>query len=111
MRLAAIRAVALETSRGWRIAKEKASHKIDPIVALAQAVLGAVKQGQESITCTGYQAARRVRGGAFPTRRQAPAGRQRKLRRAPRMRRWSRCEVGGSVGGSYERIWNITICQ
>jgi phage terminase large subunit-like protein len=29
MRLAVSRAVALETSRGWRIAKEKASHKID----------------------------------------------------------------------------------
>jgi phage terminase large subunit-like protein len=41
MRLAASRAVALETSRGWRMAKEKASHKIDVIVALAQACLGA----------------------------------------------------------------------
>jgi phage terminase large subunit-like protein len=47
MRLAMSRAIAVETSRGWRIAKEKASHKIDSIVALAQAALGAV-QGQES---------------------------------------------------------------
>ena len=45
MRLAASRAVAIETSRGWRITKEKASHKIDVIVALAQAALGAVKDG------------------------------------------------------------------
>lgn len=37
------RAVALETSRGWRIAKEKQSHKIDVVVALAQAALGAVR--------------------------------------------------------------------
>lgn len=37
------RAVALETSRGWRIAKEKVSHKIDFVVALAQAALGAVQ--------------------------------------------------------------------
>jgi phage terminase large subunit-like protein len=37
MRLSASRAVALETSRGWRIAKEKQSHKIDVVVALAQA--------------------------------------------------------------------------
>ena len=29
MRLAISRAVAIETSRGWRIAKEKQSHKID----------------------------------------------------------------------------------
>jgi len=46
VRLAVSRCVALETSRGWRIAKEKASHKIDVVVALAQAALGAVQQGQ-----------------------------------------------------------------
>jgi phage terminase large subunit-like protein len=43
MRLAAQRSVAVETSRGWRITKEKAAHKIDVIVALAQACLGAVE--------------------------------------------------------------------
>jgi hypothetical protein len=37
------RSVAIETSRGWRIAKEKASHKIDVVVALAQSALGAVQ--------------------------------------------------------------------
>jgi hypothetical protein len=42
IRLAVSRAVALETSRGWRIAKEKQSHKIDVVVALAMAALGAV---------------------------------------------------------------------
>jgi hypothetical protein len=46
LRLAVSRAVALETSRGWRITKEKASHKIDVVVALAMATLGAVQQGQ-----------------------------------------------------------------
>ena len=46
LRLAISRCVALETTRGWRIAKEKVSHKIDVVVALAQAALGAVKQGQ-----------------------------------------------------------------
>jgi phage terminase large subunit-like protein len=45
MRLAVSRAVAVETSRGWRISKDKATHKIDVIVALAQAALAAV-QGQ-----------------------------------------------------------------
>jgi hypothetical protein len=48
IRLAVSRAVALETSRGWRIAKEKVSHKIDVVVALAMAALGTVRQGQET---------------------------------------------------------------
>lgn len=48
IRLAMSRAVALETSRGWRIAKEKQSHKIDVVVALAQAALGAVQEGQSA---------------------------------------------------------------
>jgi len=46
LRLAVSRCVAVETTRGWRIAKEKASHKIDVVVALAMAALGAVHQGQ-----------------------------------------------------------------
>jgi phage terminase large subunit-like protein len=45
IRLAMSRAVALETSRGWRITKEKTSHKIDVVVALGMAALGAVKDG------------------------------------------------------------------
>ncbi len=49
IRLAISRAVAIETSRGWRISKEKQSHKIDVIVALAQAALGAVR-GQHAPT-------------------------------------------------------------
>jgi phage terminase large subunit-like protein len=43
VRLAVQRSVAVETGRGWRIAKERASHKIDVVVALAQAALGAVR--------------------------------------------------------------------
>jgi hypothetical protein len=43
MRLAISRAVAVETSRGWRIAKEKQSHKIDVVVALAMSALAAVR--------------------------------------------------------------------
>jgi phage terminase large subunit-like protein len=45
VRLAMQRSIAVETSRGWRIAKEKTSHKIDVIVALAQAAHGAVQGG------------------------------------------------------------------
>ncbi len=43
MRLAVSRAVAVESPRGWKIAKEKTSHKIDVVVALAMAALGAVE--------------------------------------------------------------------
>jgi hypothetical protein len=46
IRLAISRAVAIETSRGWKISKEKMSHRIDVVIALAQAALGAVEQGQ-----------------------------------------------------------------
>ena len=42
MRLAVARAVAVEGSRGWKIAKEKASHKIDVAVGLAMAAHAAV---------------------------------------------------------------------
>jgi hypothetical protein len=48
IRLAVSRAVAVENPRGWRIAKEKASHKIDVVVALAMAALAAVEQGQRA---------------------------------------------------------------
>jgi len=48
MRVAVQRSVAIESPRGWRIAKEKASHKIDVVVALAQAALGAVSEASEA---------------------------------------------------------------
>jgi phage terminase large subunit-like protein len=47
MRLAVSRAIALETGRGWRIAKEKQAHKIDIVVALAMACYAAVKAQSE----------------------------------------------------------------
>lgn len=39
-------AVAVESTRGWKIDKAKARHKIDVIIALAMAALAAVKPGQ-----------------------------------------------------------------
>jgi phage terminase large subunit-like protein len=45
IRLAMSRAVAKETSRGWRIGKEKQAHKIDVVVALGMAALVAAQQG------------------------------------------------------------------
>jgi phage terminase large subunit-like protein len=47
VRLAVQRSVAVETPRGWRIAKEKASHKIDVVVALGMAALAAVQGGAD----------------------------------------------------------------
>jgi phage terminase large subunit-like protein len=46
IRIAIQRCVAIEASRGWRITKEKTSHKIDVIIALALACHGAVQGGQ-----------------------------------------------------------------
>lgn len=73
IRRAVQRAVAVETSRGWKIAKEKASHRIDVIVALAMAALGAVKDGADpspehgevhvAILGPGYDPPRRRRAG------------------------------------------------
>jgi phage terminase large subunit-like protein len=42
IRLAVSRVVAVETTRGWRISKDKQSHKIDVVVALAMAALPAL---------------------------------------------------------------------
>jgi hypothetical protein len=47
IRLAISRAVAAETPRGWRIAKDKQSHKIDVVVALAMAALSALRSGAD----------------------------------------------------------------
>ena len=48
MRVALSRCVAVETPRGWRIAKEKVSHKIDVIIALAMAAYAAVQGASTS---------------------------------------------------------------
>jgi len=42
LKIAATRAVAIESTRGWRIAKEKSADKIDPLIALAHAAIGAI---------------------------------------------------------------------
>ena len=44
----AAHSVAIESSRGYRISKEKASNKIDGVVALAMASLEATRQGSET---------------------------------------------------------------
>jgi phage terminase large subunit-like protein len=44
LQLAISRAIAVETPRGWRITKEKSSHKIDIVISLAMAAYGAIQQ-------------------------------------------------------------------
>jgi phage terminase large subunit-like protein len=46
IKLALNRAVAKETPRGWKITKEKQSHRIDIVIAMAMAALAAVERGQ-----------------------------------------------------------------
>ena len=47
IRLAVSRCVAVESSRGWKISKEKGPHKIDVVVALAMACHAAIKSQSE----------------------------------------------------------------
>ena len=47
MRLAVSRCVAVESARGWKISKEKQSHKIDVVIALAMACYAAVRGGDQ----------------------------------------------------------------
>jgi hypothetical protein len=47
IRLAMSRAIAVETPRGWRISKEKQSHKIDVVIALAMSALASVRSPGE----------------------------------------------------------------
>jgi phage terminase large subunit-like protein len=44
VRRAVLQTVASEAGRGWKLTKEKQSHKIDVVVALAMACLGAVRR-------------------------------------------------------------------
>jgi hypothetical protein len=46
MRHAITRAACVEVGRGWRLAKNSQGDKIDSVVALSMAVLGAVTQGE-----------------------------------------------------------------
>jgi phage terminase large subunit-like protein len=48
LRLAVQRSVAVEGTRGWRIAKDKQSHKIDVVIALGMSALAAVQNGSRS---------------------------------------------------------------
>jgi phage terminase large subunit-like protein len=57
MRLAVSRCVAIEGSRGWRITKEKQSHKIDVVVALGMAAWAAVSGANDDLRVVHYSIA------------------------------------------------------
>jgi phage terminase large subunit-like protein len=50
VRLAISRAIAKETPRGFQITKEKSSHKIDVVIALAMAARAAVANQRRGLT-------------------------------------------------------------
>jgi hypothetical protein len=85
LRLAISRSVAVETPRGWRISKEKASHKIDVVVALAMAAHAAVqRQWSEEVPIVApivfsaggryYPGSSEFTGAGVPTSSFAPDG-------------------------------------
>jgi phage terminase large subunit-like protein len=65
-RLAVSRAVAIETSRGWRIAKEKQSHKIDVVIALAMAAHAVVDANRFPEPTPVHAIAVRIGGSPLP---------------------------------------------
>ena len=76
MRLAVSRCVAIEGSRGWRIAKEKQSHKIDTVVALAMACWAAVSDANADMRKISWSTdspywGRYATDGSDPYRREA----------------------------------------
>jgi hypothetical protein len=48
IRLAVSRTISKETPRGYMLTKEKASHKIDVVIALAMAAQACVSEGQHA---------------------------------------------------------------
>jgi phage terminase large subunit-like protein len=68
IRLAVSRAVAIETSRGWRITKEKQSHRIDIVIALAMACRAAIERGERRVGWQFFCLDGRVYGEAGVTR-------------------------------------------
>ena len=50
----ALNAVAVESTRGWRLAKEKSNRKIDSTVALAMACVGALEAGKTPVHEPGF---------------------------------------------------------
>ena len=81
IRTAVSHAIARESGRGWKITKEKSSHKIDVVVALAMAALAAV-ESQSSHKLTVIRTPELVAGyNGMPVR--TPFGPSRSQRIAP----------------------------
>ncbi len=72
IRLAMSRATASESDRGWHITKRVQSHKIDIIIALAQAALGAAQGGAIKPDFSYTRIPMPPRTGPFDTPRPSP---------------------------------------
>jgi phage terminase large subunit-like protein len=83
LRQHALNAVAVDTGRGWRLAKEKASRKIDALAALSFAALDAIEQRPSSAGVTG--AVRHL--GSVPPGERTPEQDQRAYEAAKATRR------------------------
>jgi phage terminase large subunit-like protein len=71
IRLAIQRAVAVDVGRGQKISKEKASHRIDVVVAMAMAALGAVERASATSSPEAIASIRTLMTELNPTRRSA----------------------------------------
>ena len=83
LRQHALNAVAVESPRGWRIAKEKSSRKIDACVALAMACVGTVDQGFKSpaLACITVDDSWQRKRWGLPARQGEPSEASAALRR------------------------------
>jgi phage terminase large subunit-like protein len=50
LRVAVSKTIAIESARGYRLGKAKASDRVDPIIALAMACIGCVQAGNQTLT-------------------------------------------------------------
>jgi hypothetical protein len=91
IRRAISHAVAVESGRGWKISKSLASQKVDILIALAQAALGAVQQGQidqhlDPAYCRSIGASESAKRTGGPFAQQDAADALRARRWTPRVR-------------------------
>jgi hypothetical protein len=105
MREQALNTVALEARRGWRIAKERGSRKIDSIVALSMAALAAIQKGRPIAPATVTSESVRETLGDEVLRDPAPTGGFFSTRRAPLRLERATVGVSSDDGGRSREVW------
>jgi hypothetical protein len=106
IRLAISRAVAIESSRGWRIGKALQSHKIDVVVALGMAALAATRASgtfyDESYHCFRDDVEDVVDGAAAWRNSRAP-----RPTWGPDALGAKRLPMGGYTAPSFQEMWDL----